>query len=201
MGARRFIRRGVALAVCCTAMLLGVASQADALAVGEGQGSGFCKSVTSAGYDLGANYDNVWACGPIPNGNEVGYGDEFEHSKYGFQCTELADRFLWDRWGISPVFGEGLNGENFAATVHADHTSVLLVANGTAGQPYEPGDIVSFSGDYEGHVAVVTSSTENSSGDGTVTIMEENTPSNLSSNGTETLRVPNRMSVGVVGGR
>lgn len=166
---------------------LGCASRADALSAGYGEGSGFCKEVTSSGYDLGANYDNVWACGPIPGNSVPGYGDVFEPTEYGFQCTELANRFLWDRWDIAPVYGYSLDGANFAATVHADHPSVPLVANGTAGQAYVAGDIVSFSGYGEGHVAVVTGSTENASGNGQVTIMEEN----ASTSGAEKLTVSN----------
>lgn len=179
-------------------LVLGVASaawapRADALTPGIGEGPGFCATVPPSGdpsgYDLHANYDDVWACGPIPGTSEPGYGDAFEESLYGFQCTELADRFLWDAWGMEPIFGPNLDGENFAAAVHSAYPSVPLIPNDTAGQPYVPGDIVSFSGDGEGHVAVVTASTENAKGSGKVTIMEENAATNLAPGGEETLTV------------
>jgi hypothetical protein len=108
----------------------------------------------------------------------------------GLQCTELANRALFDIWGLQPVFGSSLDGASFAETVHADYPSVPLVANGTSGRPYVPGDIVSFTGNSQepdGHVAVVIASTENGSGNGTATLMEEN----AASSGKEILTVSN----------
>lgn len=194
------VRCGVLRVLATAGMLLVLglalgtwAPRADALTPGLGEGPGFCATVPPSGdpsgYDLGAHYADVWACGPIPGSGEPGYGDAFEESLYGFQCTELADRFLWDAWGKEPVFGSDLDGEGFAAAVHSAYPSVPLVANGTAGQPYVPGDIVSFSGDGEGHVAVVTASTENAKGAGKVTIMEENAAANVAPAGEETLTV------------
>lgn len=183
MSVSRLTRLAVGFAMCA----FGIAGEtflavqpAAAIAAGYGEGSGFCATVTSSGYDLGANFDNVWACGPIPGASgEPGYGDSFEQAPYGFQCIELADRFLWDAWGIDPVFGADLNGANYADTVHADNPSVSLVTNGTANKPYLPGDVVSFTGgpDDDGHVAVVTGSSENSTGDGTVSLTEEDASS------------------------
>jgi alpha-tubulin suppressor-like RCC1 family protein len=167
--------------------------RADALTPGIGDGPDFCSTVPpsgeTSGYDLGANYDDVWACGPTPGSSQPGYGDAFEESLYGFQCTELADRFLWDAWGMEPVFGPNLDGENFAAAVHSAYPRVPLVPNGTAGQPYLPGDVVSFSGDGEGHVAVVIASTENTKGSGEVMVMEENAATNVAPRGEEALTV------------
>jgi hypothetical protein len=65
---------------------------------------------------------------------------------------------------------------------------VPLEENGTPGQPYQPGDIVSFTGNSkepDGHVAIVTASTENANGNGKVTIIEEN----AAPSGKETLTV------------
>jgi hypothetical protein len=178
----------VGIAVLCLSPLLSTPT-AWALSSGEGEGASFCSSVTSAGYDLGANFDKVWACGPAPGASGTpGYGDAFESAPYGFQCTELADRFLWDVWGLTPVRGDALDGESFASTVHGAHPSVPLVLNGTAGQPYRSGDLVSFTGNShepDGHVAVVTASAENASGNGTVTIMEQD----AAVSGQETLTV------------
>ena len=131
-----------------------------------GEGSTFCSTAVPGGKDLGYSYDNVYACGPANNsgtgyfvpasGTYKGY---FEDSKYEYQCTELADRFLFDIWGKAPVSGSSLDGASFAATV-ASQRSVPLVKNGTAGKPYLPGDIVSFTDGGDGHVAVVATSTE-----------------------------------------
>jgi len=171
----------------------GLVGRAATLSPGSGEGMAFCSTVTPSGHPLGANYDNVWACGPAPGSGSPGYGDAFEARPYGFQCTELANRFLWDRWGLSPIFGATLDGVSFAKMVHDDHPSVALVTNGTAGQPYLPGDIVSFTGGADGHVAVVIASTEDSNGNGDVTIMEENAASKLAPNGQETLSVAHWM--------
>jgi hypothetical protein len=149
---------------------------------GYGEGPGFCASVISSGYDLGSgsmSFDDVYPCGPEPGNSFPSWGDAFQ-PQGGFQRTELANRFLFDAWGLSPVFGSSLDGANYAQTVHSDHPQVPLISNGTIGQPYLPGDIVSFSGNSlepDGHVAVVIASTEDASGNGTVTIMEENAAS------------------------
>lgn len=158
-----------------------------------GTGQGFCATVTASGAPLSsaAEYDDVYACGPEPGNGTPGYGSPnqgsepnfFESSPNGFQCTELANRVLWDVWGIMPISGESLDGKNFAATVASTRTmpsgaSIPLVKNGTQNEPYLPGDIVSFTGDGGlGHVAVVTSSNyTDATGDGTVTLLEENSP-------------------------
>jgi CHAP domain len=166
------------------------AAASPTIAKGTGEGPGFCASVVSQGQPLGSgatSFDDVYPCGPEPGSSFPPYGDAFQPSG-GFQCTELANRFLFDVWNIAPVFGSSLDGSNFARTVHMDHPSVELVANGTPGEPYLPGDIVSFTGNSkepDGHVAAVTASTENASGNGTITIMEQN----AAASGSETLTV------------
>jgi len=171
------------------------AASASTPKAGFGEGGGFCASAVPGGKKLGASFDDVYACGPADNsgtGYEVPskgiYKGFFEGAPYSYQCTELADRVLFDVWGKMPVYGMNLDGKTFASTVHARYKSVPLIANGTAGKPYLPGDIVSFTGNSkepDGHVAVVTKSTENASGNGKVTIIEEN----AASSGQETLTV------------
>jgi len=167
---------------------------------GYGEGATWCAQAVPDGYNLGFGFDNVYACGPANNngaGYEVpasgAYAGFFEDSDYEFQCTELANRFLYDVWRIAPVSGTNLDGDDFASTV-ANERSAKLVHNGTAGEPYLPGDIVSFSGkpgdgEPDGHVGIVTASTENSIGNGSVMIMEENSPTGR--DGDETLTVSN----------
>jgi len=185
----------VTLVVILGATVLRSPAASASAPAGFGEGSGFCSSAVPGGYDLGASFDDVFACGPANNSGtgyyvpaSGTYKGFFEDAPWTYQCTELADRFLFDIWGKGPIYGGSLDGKDFASTVHADYPSVPLVTNGTAGQPYVAGDIVSFTGNSkepDGHVAVVTASTENSSGDGTVTIMEEN----AASSGQENLTV------------
>jgi hypothetical protein len=157
---------------------------------GYGEGPGFCSSAVPGGYTLPkadppASFDNVYACGPASNrgtGYEVpasgSYAGFFEDSYYEFQCVELANRFVFDIWGLQPIKGKSLDGADYAATLSSER-SVQLEKNGTAGQPYLPGDIVSFTGSgaqADGHVAVVMSSTY-APGDGgtySVTLLQEN---------------------------
>jgi hypothetical protein len=116
------------------------------------------------------------------------YQGFFEDAPYGYQCVELANRFVFDLWGLAPI---NANGNNYASTLSSAR-HVPLVANGTAGQPYLPGDVVSFTGTgalRDGHVAVVMGSTY-TPGDGgnySVTLLEEN----ASASGTNTATVTN----------
>lgn len=152
---------------------------AAALPPGEGTTSSFCAGVTrghnvTQGAFLVASFDGVWACGPPPHTGAPGYGDDFESAPWGFQCTELANRFLWAAYGLSPIFAPSLTGAVFATAFHNAHQEVALVPNGTTGVPYLPGDVVSFSDGGLGHVAIVTASSEDVNGNGKVDFMEEN---------------------------
>ena len=142
----------------------------------------------------------IYACGPMPRSNATGdFGDPpFQYwdgqsgpgNWAGFQCVELANRFLWDLWHKAPVndsspgSGGNLTGANFATTV-AKTYDVALDKNGTAGEPYLPGDIVSFNGDGGfGHVGVIVSSSyssaSSSTGDYWVTVEDENATGTIS---------------------
>ncbi|HEV7958400.1 MAG TPA: CHAP domain-containing protein, partial [Acidimicrobiales bacterium] len=144
--------------------------------------SSFCSSEYDSLY-MGVTFNGVAVCGTTSNasGTSNEQGDITYNGvtldSIGFQCVELASRYLYFTTGDIPP---QVNGDDFATAVHEDYKSIPLVPNGTADQPYLPGDIVSFIGNAGtslagiGHVAVVTQSTENSSGNGTVTMMEEN---------------------------
>ena len=142
----------------------------------------------------------VYACGPMPTSDATGdFGDHpFQswdgktgpNNWAGFQCVELANRFLWDVWHKAPVndaspgSGGNLTGADFANTV-AKTEHVPLDDNGIAGEPYLPGDFVSFNGDGSaGHVAVIISSSytsaDSSTGDYWVTIEDENATGTIS---------------------
>ncbi len=128
-------------------------------------------------------------CGPGPAyGGWGGYvnipGPFGERGTYynatpGFQCVELAERYLAVVDGLSPVRADGAQvAENY----HAAYPRTTLVENGSRaaiGHPPRAGDVLSFSytssfsGD--GHVAVVVGArVDPSSGDGVVQIAQEN---------------------------
>ena len=184
-----------------------------------GTTSKFCKTVTTAagaavqGVTLASSpgaagngsLDGIFACGPLPlNAADENFKDPpFENSRAGFQCTELANRFLSILWGRPTVHnsnaaGGALYGVNFAQTA-ASADGLSLDSDGVPNDPYLPGDIVSFNGDGEfGHVAVVISSSfaAGDNGDYIVTIEEEDAVSTISKAnpngyGTEALSVNN----------
>jgi CHAP domain len=134
---------------------------------------------------------NIPICGPAPNDGgtwqdvmlpgpygSMGY---FYNATTGFQCVELAERFLALADGLAPVLA---NGQQVAANYHASYANTELYVNGSRGSIGHPpvaGDIISFSNApgfdayTDGHVAVVSASAVNAkTGDGTVTIAQEN---------------------------
>jgi hypothetical protein len=169
---------------------------------GLGEGASFCAQAVSGGSDLGASFDNVYACGPANNKGQGSYVPGtgafrgfFEDAPWSYQCTELANRFLFDIWHIAPVSGSSLDGASFASTVASERGQPLM-SNGLSGEPYLPGDIVSFNGkpsgqEPSGHVAVVIASgfSAGDKGNYAVWILEENSPTGP--NGSEELTVTN----------
>jgi hypothetical protein len=156
-------------------MLAVTASPANAATFtpGEGSGPGWCAQY---GNSNGPSYSNVYACktasstGPTPFNN---YGS---HGTLSFQCTELANRFLWAVDKKNPIFGGSLVGGNFAQTVgSADNLPTSTPSGG--GVPAAD-DIISMWGGTSGqpmngnnsHVAVVTGVSGN-----TINIIEQNT--------------------------
>jgi hypothetical protein len=153
-----------------------------------GEDSTFCSTATPGGYTLGSpavSFDNVYACGPANNSGKGYYVPAsgkykgfFEDSAWEYQCVELANRFAFDAYGLTPLKGSALTGEDYAATLNKAHPSIPLVKNGAGSKAYLPGDIVSLSDSHlkDGHVAIVIASTESASGNGTITVMQENAP-------------------------
>ncbi len=127
----------------------------------------------------GPNNGGTWSMVDLPGpyGTQHGYFNATE----GFQCVELADRFLAVVDGLTPVFA---NGQQVAANYHAAYANTRLYVNGSPGAVAHPpvkGDVISFSdapgfdGWSPGHVAVVSaSSVDRATGDGTVTVSQEN---------------------------
>lgn len=98
----------------------------------------------------------------------------------GFQCVELAERFLALDDGLAPVKA---NGSTVAMNYHAAYPETGLVVNGSlgaVGHAPEPGDAISFgfSNDFastgDGHVAVVVGSHVDVDGNGVIDIAQEN---------------------------
>lgn len=99
----------------------------------------------------------------------------------GFQCVELAERYLAVVDHLAPVEADG---STLAASYHAAYPASRLTVNGTpgaVGHPPVAGDAISFSlvpsfeDPTDGHVAVVVhSAVDRATGDGSVVVAEEN---------------------------
>ncbi len=156
---------------------------------GLGTTPGYCASADpNGGKPLGPNLNNVYACGPVPI-NSVPYDSgpyiptfwPLSGSSGGFQCTELAQRYLYvvTQGDLAKFTGEngnpwgGLSGEGFAAAVSQKYGLPLM--NSTSGAIPHVGDIISEaysqSNRYRnvGDVGVVTGVTST-----TISIMAEN---------------------------
>lgn len=127
---------------------------------------------------LGAVYLGMPACGPRPfadNAPDVlvrffpGAWGELE-----WECVELSMRFLYLAYGIHPYEANG-NTVVWHYSSAADGGSLQKVGNGTLNAAPQPGDVLSYDGSSTvGHTSVVMSSSVDGAGDGTITVIEQN---------------------------
>jgi hypothetical protein len=131
--------------------------------------------VCGPGPDDGGSWASVEIPGPY------GASGYFFNATTGFQCVELAERYLAVTDGLAPVLA---NGQQVAANYHAAYPNTQLYVNGSRGSIGHPpvaGDVISFSNApgfdaySDGHVAIVSrSEVDRLTGNGTVTIAQEN---------------------------
>ena len=117
---------------------------------------------------LGSSYRGVKTCGPVNTMHLVNFGSGV--SQYEWQCVEFVKRYLKLAYGIAPYLANG-------NTVVSNYSGTRLVKilNGTVNKAPMAGDVISYSGPSTyGHTALVTASSVNSSGNGTITIAEQN---------------------------
>jgi len=94
----------------------------------------------------------------------------------GFQCVELSDRFLYVHWGYLAKPG---NGDQVVASYGRGYR-IPVVTNGTVGSAPQVSDVMSFSANSNfqdsdgGHTGVVVGSSVNSSGNGSIMLLDEN---------------------------
>lgn len=124
---------------------------------------------------LGASFVGVSVCGPRHSGDGA---PDVQWAKPGWghfewECTELAFRFMAQVYGVTPY---GANGNTVVQNYLPQYGGGLeKVVNGTAGVGAQPGDVMSFdSPSGFGHVAIVTASTVDGQGNGTLTLMSQN---------------------------
>ncbi|HYZ02667.1 MAG TPA: CHAP domain-containing protein, partial [Candidatus Binatia bacterium] len=146
----------------------------DHYAAGSGQGS----------FRLGATYLGMPACGPRPIAGGVDVLVNFYPGAWGefeWECVELVMRYLYQGFGIPPY---GANGNQVVSNYQG--SELQKIANPTQGVAPQPGDVLSYGPDTTfGHASVVAASNVDSSGNGSITVVEENN----SPGGTSTLDV------------
>lgn len=142
---------------------------------------GACNGFSGA-YTLQYSYSDstltVPACGPQPGNsgpNVRPYPGGLVTA--GYQCVEFSERYLYYKYDMT--MPSSTNGaqivDHYAARYPGRFT---VVNNGTPGTAPVQGDVLSYSGSINyndfGHTSVVESSSVNASGNGTVTVIEEN---------------------------
>ena len=174
------------LASVAIALTPTVSSAATGYVPGFGTGPGYCAAAASGGYRLGPQVNNVYACGPVPiahydSGPAIPTFWPVSGQAGGFQCTELAQRYLYTmtHGDLDNFTGEagnpwnGLAGEGFALAASQKYGFALKKS--TSGQVPQVGDIISEAYSQAnryanvGDVGIVTSVTST-----TITIMAEN---------------------------
>lgn len=158
----------------------------------QGKCDGAKKGTFPGSYALGASWDGLVACGPGSNeGASTQPEVQFFPDAWGefeWQCVELSMRWMYLAWGIAPY---GANGDevvdNYAVS-NPYGPKLTVVKNGIPGVAPQPGDVLELTdGDSSGHTEVVTESSVNAHGNGTVRVITENL--NSPTNGWYTLTV------------
>lgn len=97
----------------------------------------------------------------------------------GYQCVEFSRRYLYYKYGA--VYNQSTNGDQIVDHYYAAYpTFFTRYANGAVGHAPVPGDVMSFSpvagfnSPAGGHTAVVQRSAVDASGNGSLTLVEEN---------------------------
>jgi hypothetical protein len=158
--------------------------------------SSFCGRFGAA--YMGTTFNGVAACGQAygTNSNEQGaisYGG-VEFDSVGFQCVEVAARYFYYVTGDRPPI-KGY-GSDYAWVLQQAYPQFHLAPAGEYGgtnrysSTITPGAIISMwssSDSVPGHIAVVTSVSVNSSGNGSIGLLEEN----ASGNGAGSISVSN----------
>jgi hypothetical protein len=134
-------------------------------------------------YALGAAYGGLVPCGPRP-----AYGEGPDvlvqffpggHGQFEWECVELSMRWMYLAYGVAPYPG---NGNQVVKNYPNSHPNGLLevIVNGTVGKAPVPGDVLSYGPTSQfGHTSVaIDSQVDATTGNGTVTVLEQNASPN-----------------------
>ncbi|MFM8322710.1 MAG: PQQ-binding-like beta-propeller repeat protein, partial [Chloroflexota bacterium] len=119
-------------------------------------------------YPLGGSYRGMPACGPRNTQHLVYFGAG--NSQYEWQCPELSKRYLYLAFGTPPY---SANGNKVVANYPGDDFE--KVNNGAPDKGPSAGDVLSYGAtDAVGHTSVVSAASIDASGNGAITIIEQN---------------------------
>lgn len=136
--------------------------------------------IYNGGHYLGAWYWDthiaVPSCGPRPTydtaTNRLGTVYPYLNAlpMQGYQCVDLPERYLYYRYGYTMPLST--NGDQVVDHYYSRYpTSFARYSNGAVGHAPKQGDILSFS---TVHTGIVESSSVNSSGNGSIVMIDEN---------------------------
>lgn len=150
---------------------------------------------TGAGIDsyrLGATYLGTPACGPRPYAGYENAPDVTVHFFSGafgvleWECVEMSMRVLYLQYGVHPYSANGYQVVDNYST--SDGGNLTKIPNGTVNAAPQPGDVLAYGpASTNGHTSVVSTSTIDNNGNGSITVVEENS----SASGTKNISVNN----------
>jgi len=137
-------------------------------------------------HPLAASWHGLVACGPGPTQGGSDHPVAFFPGAWGefeWECVELSMRWMYLAWGVNPYPANGwdvvrdYNFGSYKAKFNPNGPQLIVVKNGVIGAVPQPGDVISVARSETnvfGHTAVVTANAVDASGDGTITIIQQN---------------------------
>jgi hypothetical protein len=132
----------------------------------------------------------IQVCGPLP-GKTSNHIDAFSANgqgadQYEFMCPDLIARYLLTAYGLTSQVADGWQIVNVYTGL--PNSPFHKVANdGSVHFAPAEGDVLSYGTDDPGHTSIVTGSSVNGSGNGTINVIEQN----VEASGTATLTMSN----------
>ena len=135
-----------------------------------------CDATRNPSHTVRALWYGLAACGPntdVASPAYVAPGHARWSSELEWECVELSKRYLWLRYAIPNMPGDGYD------TVDAEAPVAPMLVKYSPDGVHVPqaGDVVSFGTESPGHTAVVIGATVDASGNGSYTTINENTVS------------------------
>ena len=137
--------------------------------------NGECDSGNHPGsFPLGARWNGLVACGPQPAAEDAAdYTVRFFEGAWGeyeWECVELSMRWLYLAYGVHPYEADGYDiVDNYSPS---DGGGLEKISNDTPGQAPQPGDVLERPA--EDHTSVVTATSVNAEGNGSITVIQQN---------------------------